>query len=411
MLLFDALNSNLDKLARPNFHILRRPWSAFQVCGYSGLSLAFFLVMALALNGGLSVVVVGMITLAAAGTFFGLVMVTKIITGEEQIIYYHHEIAVMVVIGILLWLTGQPILPYLDMTILGIGTFLVCGRVGCLMVGCCHGRPSRWGVCYRDEHAAAGFPSCFVGVRLFPIQLVESFWVLCIVIVGTTFVLRGYPAGTALAWYVVAYDLGRFCFEFARGDTDRPYYRDFSQAQWISVILLFGIVWAEMSGVLPFHAWHIGATVVVLLTVVGVSLKRRLDKTTRYQLLHPYHIEQLAEAVERVTDLAMRRPAVTRPSLMTTDIEVGCTSLGVQVSTSRIKDVAGNISHYALSFRKGELTEEAAKALADLILRLRPHSGSTDLLKRDRGVFHLLIHPLNDEPSRQRNSEMPQRSS
>jgi hypothetical protein len=390
-----SLDRNTEGFTRLEIRVFGRPWPAFKGCGYTGLALAILQSTGFALGLGLSLRVMAAIVLGAVLTFFGLVMATKIITGEEQIIYYHHEIAVMVVTGGLVWLTGQPILPYLDVTILGIGIFLVCGRVGCLMVGCCHGRPSRWGVCYREEHAAAGFTPCFVGVRLFPIQLVESFWVLCIVIAGTTFVLRGYPAGTALAWYVVAYDLGRFCFEFARGDTDRPYYRDFSQAQWISVILLFGIVWAEISGVIPFHAWHIVATVVVVLTMIAVSLKRRLDKTNRYQLLHPCHIKQLAEAVERVTDPAMRRPAVTQPRFRATDIEVGCTPLGVQISTTRIKDVAGEISHYALSFRKGELTEEAVKVLADLILRLRPQSGSNELLKGDRGVFHLLIRPLN----------------
>ena len=70
-------------------------------------------------------------------------------TGEERIIYYRHEIAVMVVAALLLWLLRQPLLPYLDVTILGIGMFLTCGRMGCFMVGCCHGRPHDWGVCYR----------------------------------------------------------------------------------------------------------------------------------------------------------------------------------------------------------------------------------------------------------------------
>src|SRR5439155_22019386 len=101
---------------------------------------------------------------------------------------YHHEIDVMINAALLLWLLGQPLLPYLDLTILGIGMFLACGRVGCLMVGCCHGRPHSWGVRYKQEHADAGFAPYYVGVRLFPIQAVESLWVLSIVIVGNFFV-------------------------------------------------------------------------------------------------------------------------------------------------------------------------------------------------------------------------------
>jgi hypothetical protein len=53
--------------------------------------------MILAAYGGLSIrVLIGVIGVALL-TFFGLVMGTKIITGEEQIIYYHHEIAIMII--------------------------------------------------------------------------------------------------------------------------------------------------------------------------------------------------------------------------------------------------------------------------------------------------------------------------
>src|SRR5262249_61119424 len=110
---------------------------------------------------------------AAAPTFLGIIMTTKPITGQERIIYYPHEIAVSLAAAGLLWLTSEPLLPYLDITILGIGAFLACGRIGCLMVGCCHGRPSGWGIRYTPDHAAAGFTDYYVGVVLFPIQLVE----------------------------------------------------------------------------------------------------------------------------------------------------------------------------------------------------------------------------------------------
>src|SRR5262249_53815932 len=174
------LNSSFDNLVRPEIRVFRRSRPAFQVCGYTGLALAILVALALATRLGLSLVMMAALILAAVLTFFGLVMVTKIITGEERIIYYHHEIAVMVVAAFLLWLLRQPVLPYLDVMILGIGAFLVCGRVGCLMVGCCHGRPHRLGVCYREEHADAGFTPYFVGVRLFPghaVDLLWGFWV------------------------------------------------------------------------------------------------------------------------------------------------------------------------------------------------------------------------------------------
>jgi hypothetical protein len=189
----EAINHSLDQFVRPNIYLLRKSRSAFQVCGYTGLALSILLAMSLVLWRGLSPLVMVVIILAAVLTFFGLALATKIVTGEESLIYYHHEIAVMSVVTVVLWLLGQPILAYLDVTLLGIGAFLVCGRIGCLMVGCCHGRPHRWGVCYRAQHATAGFPAYYVGIRLFPIQAVESLWVFFVVCTGTLLVLSGQP--------------------------------------------------------------------------------------------------------------------------------------------------------------------------------------------------------------------------
>jgi len=333
--------------------------------------------------------------MAAVFTFFSLVMATKIITGEERIIYYHHEIGVIVVAAVLLWALGQPILPYLDVTILSIGIFLVCGRIGCFMVGCCHGRPSGFGVCYREEHAAAGFTHYLVGVRLFPIQAVESLWVFCIVFVGVTFVLRGHPSGEALAWYVVTYDLGRFCFEFMRGDPDRPYYRGFSQPQWISLILMVGVAWAEFFGILPFHTWHIGATIVLAVTMIAISVKRYLQKTAKYHLLHARHIREVAEAIILASNLETHNAIVFGRDSAPVNIHLGYTSLGIQISSGEISGAAGVIGHYALSCRNGALSEEAARTLSKLILQLKRASVSIEFIKGNRGVFHLLIRSLS----------------
>src|SRR5262249_44798666 len=165
--------SNLSKLIRTEFRLFNRSLPAFQVYGCTGLGLAIVVAMSLVRYVGLSPPVMALIVTTAVPAFLGLVMATKIITGEERIIYYHHEIAVMLAAAALLWAASQPILPYLDITILGIGAFLACGRIGCLMVGCCHGRPSGWGIRYTPDHAAAGFTDYYVGVVLFPIQLVE----------------------------------------------------------------------------------------------------------------------------------------------------------------------------------------------------------------------------------------------
>lgn len=78
------INNFLDKIVRPEVHVLRRSWSAFQICGFTGLVLAILLAMALATYRGLSPWVMAGIVLVAVLVFLGLAMITKIIRGEER---------------------------------------------------------------------------------------------------------------------------------------------------------------------------------------------------------------------------------------------------------------------------------------------------------------------------------------
>lgn len=389
-------NVFLDKLVRPNIHILHRSRSSFQVCGYTGLILAVVQGVILAAYGGLSIrVLIGVIGVAIL-TFLGLAMATKIITGEEQIIYYHHVIAILIMSAVFLALIKQPVLPYLDIVILGIGTFQFCGRVGCLMVGCCHGRPHKWGVCYGKEHADAGFTHYYVGIRLFPIQAVESLWVLFIVIVGTIFVLAKYSPGEVLAWYVITYGMGRFIFEFARGDPERPYYRGFSEAQWISLILMGAVVWGEFVGVITFHLWHIVATAGMVLTMIVVALTRKLRGTLKYRLFLPRHVKEIVEAVDKVSGMATEKITFPTRNAAPAVIPMSCTSLDIQISSGKINDGETSIKHYAFSSQKGTMSKDIAGYLADLIIQLKHPLCSKELVTRNRGVFHLLIRPLNE---------------
>src|SRR6266571_2237155 len=372
----EVFNNYLDKLVRPEVHVFHRSCSAFQFCGCIGLVLFTLLAMTLTLRMELSPCVTAVIILTSVLTFLGLVMATKIITGEERIIYYHHEIAVIALTGLLLWLLGRPVLPYLDGTILGVGLFLVCGRVGCLMVGCCHGKPYHWGVCYRQEHADSGFTPYYVDVRLFPVQVVESVWVLCAVIVGGYFVIRGDQPGTALAWYVVTYDLGRFSFEFMRGDAARPYVWGFSQPQWISVILLWCVAAAELVGTLPPHRWHLAAAAALTLAMMAIAIKRRVDRIDRFHLFHTRHVKEIAgiiSVMERASDplTNCRWTVFEKAASAHHEIRGGCTSRGVCVSASTMRLAGESIEHFALSQLDRGMSEETARSLAEIIVKLR----------------------------------------
>jgi hypothetical protein len=366
-------------------------WPAFQVCGCAGLGLAFLLATTLACHQGFSYFLLVKILAAAVAAFLLLVTTTQILTGEERIIYYHHEIGVMIAAAFLLRVLHQPLLPYLDITILGIGTFLTFGRIGCLLVGCCHGRPCSWGVRYSEDHAAAGFPSYLVGVRLFPIQAVESLWVLCTVVVGTFFVWTGSVRGTALAWYVIIYGFARFFFEFARGDADRSYWLGFSQPQWLSLLLTGGVLWAEMAGILPFFRWHVAVLSLLITTMVVVSLKRKFQSTTRFELLHAKHIRQVAIALKTIADGSnFASDLVSADNTTAIRVPVLCTPLGIQISGSELHSDNRRVHQFTISSVKQPITEKTARVVAGLIRRLSGLAGRSELLA-ERSVFHLLI--------------------
>jgi hypothetical protein len=405
------IENSLNALISPTVHFYNRNWSSFRLFGCIGLIMAILQTILLVSDRNLSMGIMLWVVIAALGTFFLLAMVTKIITGEEKLIYYHHEIAVMLTATWVLWMLHQPVLPYLDITVLGIGTFLIFGRIGCLMVGCCHGLPSKWGVVYGPGYSFAGVSPHLSGVRLLPVQVIESLWVSAIVIGGIVLVMSGQPPGEALAWYVIIYGLGRFLLEFMRGDTGRPYYFGFSEAQWISLLLVFAVVWAGLEGTMVFRFWHLGVSAFLGLTMIIVAIGRiRIQGSSRNHFLHPDHMREVAEAVQLASNLAVKGSDVHRQGDVPVSINLGCTSLGIRISSSKINHVKGHICHYAISCQKGILPEKDAKAIAKFIMRMKHPSGPEEFLKGTNGnVFHLLIHHPETQELKKSNSFEPQR--
>jgi hypothetical protein len=391
-----SFNKNLDKLARQEIHLHTKTWPIFKVYIHIGVIFGIFLSIILTSTLELSIIIMGLIAATVIIAVIIRIMFTKIFTGDEHSAFYHEFILVMFTSIILLWLLNQPILPYLDIIVIALGSIQVIGRIGCLMAGCCHGRPFHWGVCYRKEHAETGFTPSFIGVRFFPVQLIESLWVFCIVLIGIFYILSSKPQGSALAWYGIAYGMGRFYIEFLRGD-ERPYYWGFSQPQWISLILMITIVWGESRGILPYQSWHFAATTLVVLPMISLAVKRRFGNSVKYKLLHPYHIKEIAEAVQQLSRFSEENSVQDKEDKRTFSIPMAHTSLGVRISASKIANESENLHFYALSSQNGMLTEEAVQILKDLILKLKYPSASAKITKGNQGVFHLLIQPLENE--------------
>ena len=93
------------------------------------------------------------------------------------------------------------------------------GRLGCLLAGCCHGRPTDlpWGIVFRDP--TSGVPAAWLGVPLHPTQLLEAAGDALIVLLLYRLAGRKGPAGLVTAAYFASYGALRFFIEFLRGDT------------------------------------------------------------------------------------------------------------------------------------------------------------------------------------------------
>jgi len=362
--------------------------SNFRLSGSLGFILAIYFVLTLAETRELSLVILIVVALLTVIVFLTLVSVTKILSGAERIIYYHHEIAVLSAVALFLRATHQPVLAYLDITVLGLGTFLACGRIGCLLVGCCHGRPCRCGIRYTAAHAAQGFTPYYVGVPLFPVQALESIWAVMIVTVGTLTVLHGGASGSVLSWYVIAYGIGRFGFEFLRGDPDRPYFAGFSEAQWTSLVLICFTVVSEARGALPFVRWHALAAAGLVGLVCLVAVHRRLRDVPTHHLLHPRHIEEIA----RASDIALSRKKGFIEGGQWPFVPLGCTSLGIRISAGTVCSQGKWLPHYTVSSSRGLLSAGAAQLVAHIICTLKHHESICELVRQNHGIFHFVLH-------------------
>ncbi|MBR6690961.1 MAG: prolipoprotein diacylglyceryl transferase [Bacilli bacterium] len=114
-----------------------------------------------------------------------------------------------------------------------IPLFHIFGRIGCFLSGCCYGIESKIGFTYKYS-----LMELSNHVNRFPIQLVEASYNLILFIVLTVFYNKGKFKGKLLYIYLILYPIGRFIFEFFRGDYYRGFIFGISTSQFISILLL-----------------------------------------------------------------------------------------------------------------------------------------------------------------------------
>lgn len=105
----------------------------------------------------------------------------------------------------------------LDLVALSIPIPWMFVKLGCLLNGCCYGKPSSlpWAITFPD--GASGAPS---GIPLHPAQIYE----ICImvgVLVVFKILKREHWKGTMILWFLIFYGLGRAATELFRGDLEQ----------------------------------------------------------------------------------------------------------------------------------------------------------------------------------------------
>jgi phosphatidylglycerol:prolipoprotein diacylglycerol transferase len=141
----------------------------------------------------------------------------------------------------------------LDALAPALGVLVLVGRVGCLLAGCCFGRPATgaWAIAYAPgtrcwvEHARRGWidAGSARSLAVHPVQIDEALLGAMMIGVGVIG-RRRLPAGGALAAVVALYAAGRFALELLRDDP-RGLAGPWTIAQWLAIaaLLATGAAW------------------------------------------------------------------------------------------------------------------------------------------------------------------------
>ena len=358
----EGLNAALDRLPRTHVASAAREAPAFRASGVTGFYGALLALTAGGLLAGRSLLVLAAIALVAAASFFVWAFVRRAVSGREELVLLEHVWFAEACVAAGLAAIGEPVLPYLDVLAVALCPFLAGGRVGCLLAGCCYGRPSNVGIRYGDAAAGAGFPRHLVGVRLLPVPALESAGLIVIGATGLA-ALPFAPAGTVFTWFLASYAIMRFGLEALRGDR-RPHFLGLSVNRWMCV--------TEITVALAIGAWPLDRREWALASFLGAALVAcvvlRRARDDRRRLFAARQLDELRRTVAELAAGVGEQPLVAR------------TSAGAAVAVSR--DIRMRFS-LSVPGRPRDLP-----LLCDLAVRAGPAFDSASVAVTD-GVLHL----------------------
>ncbi len=350
----------------PQLHVnlLNKQLPAFHFWVVSGLIVAMICCAFLAWCTGRSPLLAAVFCWTGFSAIFVVAIIKKIFTGKENLVFYQYYLIILIFLSISIFVSGNDLLHYLDLMCIGITINLAFGRIGCYNVGCCHGAMHSKGVCYSKAHADHGFPKYLVGIPLFPLQLVAFGVNVLLAVLCTVYLITAPTPGAVFCLNVCLYAVGRFILELFRGDADRPYLFNFSEAQWTGFCLLVGLNLLGRSGVFLFSGWLLILTLLIYgVLMIAVHIWRLLSLGKNAAVLLPKHKREVLESLNRWRGTKEQMAVFT-------------TSKGLHLTCSEDSD--GTIHHYGLSVSGGQLPSGLVRRIVDF-LRLSRHK--SDLAK------------------------------
>jgi hypothetical protein len=389
-----TLNAWLDSLPRTSIGARGRETPAFRSIGVAGFYLALLVTLGTGLATGQSPVVLSVVAVACAASFFGWALLRRAVTGRESLVLLEHVWVALACAAAVIAGFGEPVLAQLDSVALGLCAFLAVGRLGCLVVGCCYGQPALVGITYGPAPVADGFPPGLVGVRLFPVQLVEAAGIALIGLVGAV-ALPFVPPGRVFVWFLLAYAVLRFGMEGLRGDP-RPSVLGLSVPRWMSIAQAgFALLLAEPGRVLGPGGASLGLVLVAVLAVAFVWRRRDPDRALRDPEL-PAEARKFVEEVARSGELHGADGPVSRSF---------AGGLSAAVSASSADD--GPALHVSFALAPGR---RDLRLLSDLTAAIVPEALPGRTSVSGMGVLHVLaplpLRPWSPDFSRSAGLEL-----
>ncbi|EAY25841.1 prolipoprotein diacylglyceryl transferase family protein [Microscilla marina] len=356
--------------------LLRRTFSVYFILGHTSLALSLIINLYLCYYIGLSYALCVSLYIVALFVFYGLAFVSKALLGYEHYVLLRYSLVVNVVLAIMLWYvtaSTNEYWHYLDLFAIALALMIVIGRVGCQTVGCCHGKPCNW-----KFYTAYGFKNVSEKplVRFVPIQLIEACFAFFLCGLGVFYKLINAPAGIFFIAFWSLYAVGRYVFEFYRGDPDRPYWKGFSEAQWVCIGISCFVMVVKWVYAMPLVWWVTSAILVSIHTLI--FLHRVIYQKAFYRLSEPKNLMEFSQK-------ALQSRQSKQVKITSQQIKISCTELAAEQYL------------YTLSHVDVPLPRRWAKCLFRYLQYTMHPTKQIKMDNYNKGVYHLIILPQKVE--------------